>query len=230
MKRSIPFVVGAILVAVATVGVLAQNAITTDGAIESTSGGFIFPDGTVQTTAAAQTAAPVEDTGQQECWDVAGMLIDCSGTGQDGELQAGVDWPAPRFTDNGDGTVTDNLTGLIWLQEAECFSAIAWDLALAAANNLADAACGLTDGSIAGDWRLPNIKELLSLVDYGEFNPALPSAHPFTNVQRGGSPYWTSTTAVGGVADAWALNLNNGNDGLVNKTVIGFVWPLRGGA
>jgi len=38
--------------------------------------------------------------------------------GDDGDLQKCVAWPDPRFTDNGDGTVTDNLTGLIWLKEA----------------------------------------------------------------------------------------------------------------
>ena len=41
--------------------------------------------------------------------------------GDDGDLQKGVMWPVPRFTDNGSGTVTDNLTGLIWLKDANCF-------------------------------------------------------------------------------------------------------------
>jgi len=96
----------------------AQTAISADGGIESTAVGFIFPDGTVQATAAtAATAgsAPVEDTGQQTCYDPTGAstdTVDCAGTGQDGEKQAGVDWPAPRFTDNFDGTVTDNLSSL----------------------------------------------------------------------------------------------------------------------
>jgi len=50
-------------------------------------------------------------TGQARCYDSAG-------TGQDGDIRAGVAWPVPRFMDNGDGTVTDNLTGLIWTQNA----------------------------------------------------------------------------------------------------------------
>ena len=45
-------------------------------------------------------------------------------TGDDGALQKGVAWPNPRFTDNGDGTVTDNLTGLIWLKNANCANAL----------------------------------------------------------------------------------------------------------
>ena len=38
----------------------------------------------------------------------------------DGLLRAGIEWPAPRFTDNGDGTVTDSLTGLMWLKDGGC--------------------------------------------------------------------------------------------------------------
>ena len=40
--------------------------------------------------------------------------------GDDGSMQAGIEWPAPRFTDNGDGTVTDQLTGLMWLKDGSC--------------------------------------------------------------------------------------------------------------
>ena len=69
-------------------------------------------------TAQAARAATVQlpRTGQKLCYDTAGAVIDCAGTGQDGEIQAGVAWPDPRFTDNGDGTVTDNVTGLMWQQ------------------------------------------------------------------------------------------------------------------
>jgi len=57
-------------------------------------------------------------TGQTKCYDESGTEISCTGTGQDGEIQAGVAWPGPRFTDNGDGTMTDNLTGLMWTTNA----------------------------------------------------------------------------------------------------------------
>jgi hypothetical protein len=153
--------------------------------------------------------------------------------GDDGDIQAGVAFPAQRFRDNGDGTVTDTLTRLIWLQNANCFSIQAWQNALNAANNLADdpasttTDCGLRDGSGAGDWRLPNVKELLSLLDYGNFAPALPTGHPFLNVQ---SPiYWSSTTAAAFPGFAWIVNLNGGrtiDDGKDNTV---FVWPVRGG-
>ncbi len=118
--------VGAVLVVGVGLAVLplgAQTVISADGGIESTAAGFIFPDGSVQTTAAVAGSAPVEDTGQQTCYDPTGTTMDtvaCAGTGQDGELQRGVTWPTPGFTDNEDGTMTDNLTGLIWLQDANC--------------------------------------------------------------------------------------------------------------
>lgn len=86
-------------------------------------------------------------------------------TGDDVTQQKGVAWPSQRFTDNLNGTVTDNLTGLIWLKNASCFEASDWPSALSSANKLASGSCGLTDSSTAGQWRLPNANELESLVD-----------------------------------------------------------------
>ena len=64
--------------------------------------------------------APVPKTGQVTCYDAGGNVINCAGTGQDGELQKGVKWPTPRFTVRANGTTKDNLTGLIWLTNANC--------------------------------------------------------------------------------------------------------------
>jgi hypothetical protein len=55
-------------------------------------------------------------------------------TGDDGDLEKGVAWLSPRFTDNGNDTVKDNLTGLIWLQDANCNGAMTWSNALTYAN------------------------------------------------------------------------------------------------
>ena len=93
--------------------------------------------------------------------------------GDDGDLQKGVQFPVPRFTDNGDGTVTDNLTNLVWLKNARCIEAILWYGAIEFSNNLKNGDCGLSDGSVAGDWRLPNRNELLSLIDVEIDNPQL---------------------------------------------------------
>ena len=140
--------------------------------------------------------APVPQTGMTICSDAYGNEISCAGTGQDGDYQMGVPWPDPRFNDRGDGTVKDNLTGLIWLKDASCTSFFSgdntglnyrnWSMALTAANFLASDYCGLSDGSVAGDWRLPNVRELESLVDYNSDGPSLPEIHPFAGLNDGG--------------------------------------------
>ena len=108
-------------------------------------------------------------------------------------MERGVALVTPRFTDNRDGTVTYNQTGLIWLKDANCFGQRAWADAISDSNGLADGSCGLTDGSSAGDWRLPNLFELESLRDMGTNNPCLPSGHPFDNVKS--NWYWSSTSS-----------------------------------
>lgn len=161
--------------------------------------------------------APVEKTGQTSSY----------ATGDDGILQKGVAWPDPRFTDNGDGTVTDNLTGLIWLQDANRGGAMTWAAAVSYCNSLADDGSALTDGSVAGDWRLPNEKELLSLVDFSQDSPALPAGHAFTGVQA--LAYWSSTTNAGLPTNAWALYMASGYTLFTVKTNTNYVWPVRGG-
>jgi len=93
-------------------------------------------------------------------------------TGDDGDIQAGVAWPNPRFHDNRDGTMTDNLTGLMWLKDADCFGETIWDAAVSKANLLANGSCGLSDNSTERSWRLPNINELESLVNIEMSNSA----------------------------------------------------------
>ena len=147
--------------------------------------------------------------------------------GDDGALERGVTWPAPRFADNFDGTVTDNLTGLIWLKNANCSGGRTWHQALTYCNTLASGMCGLNDGSVAGQWHLPNRKELFSLIDYSRYGPALPQGHPFTNVQS--SFYWSSSTNADGTDDAWVVGMNSGNVYDGSKTSSYYVWPVRGG-
>ena len=138
-------------------------------------------------------------TGQTKCYDTSGAEISCAGTGQDGDIQAGVAWPSPRFVDNGDGTVIDKLTGLMWIKgETEamtCESAL-------------DYVKTLNTGGHT-DWRLPNVNELRSLVDYTQIGPCLPQGHPFTNVQS--SYYWSSTTGADSTVDAWIINMYGGS-------------------
>ena len=151
-------------------------------------------------------------------------------------MKKGVAWPTPRFTDNGNGTVTDQLTGLIWMKNANAFGTKTWADALTAANNLKSGDAGLTDGSVKGDWRLPNLRELQSLIDYGFFGPALPDTlgtgkwtegKPFQGVQS--SYYWSSSTCAGSTASAWYVDFYDGVVGNGDKSSNGYVWCVRGG-
>ena len=69
--------------------------------------------------------------------------------------------------------------------------------------------CGLSDGSVAGDWRLANVKELQSLLDYGHAFSALLADHLFTNVQN--NHYWSSTTLASNSALAWLVSFSFGH-------------------
>jgi hypothetical protein len=82
---------------------------------------FLNVFNTVATAATIQLPA----TGQSLCYDAVGTVTTCTGTGQDGDQPRGAVWPTPRFTDNANGTVTDNLTGLIWLKDADCKDMVA---------------------------------------------------------------------------------------------------------
>jgi hypothetical protein len=132
----------------------------------------------------------------------------------------------PTFVDNGDGTVTDTRTGLIWLQDANCNGAQTWANAGTWAGNLASGSCGLTDGSTAGQWRLPTVTELQDLIDYSQSNPALPSGGaPFTNVQN--FPYWTSTDYAPVPTAAWHVTLRNGYVATTDKSSTYGAWAVR---
>lgn len=155
--------------------------------------------------------------------------------GDDFSSQKGVPWMAStRFTDNGDGTVTDTLTGLIWLEDAGCLGAAFWSDGVAAVNQLGSGTCGLSDGSVAGAWRMPNIVELESLIDVSDADPALSTGNPFSNVSLG--IYWTSTSYYGGVGGsdkAWTIRLSDGrfmNDTTSNvkASATNAIWAVKG--
>ncbi len=147
------------------------------------------------------------------------------GTRDDGALKNGAAWPTPRFTDNNNGTVTDKLTGLIWMKNATAFGQKTWADALSAANGLASGSAGLTDGSKAGDWRLPNVRELQSLVDYGRSSPSFSGVPPFTGVQY--NHYYWSSTNFGG--SAWYVDFNMGGVYYNGSLALYYVWCVRGG-
>ncbi len=164
--------------------------------------------------------------------DVAGFrLIQKTGqttsysTGDDGDKEEGIIWPASRFTDNYDGTITDNLTGLVWLQQ--CGASDNWEGALNQCNILSDNTPFLSDGSAQGDWRLPNINELSSILDYSQSFPALPNGHPFSNLLN--DYYWTSTTNADNTFFAFTVNIANGSVDVESKTQVFFILAVRNG-
>jgi len=93
----------------------------------------IVLDTNSKVTPAACTGAPVAKTGQ-----TTGYAF-----GDDGDLEKGVAWSNPRFTDQGDGTVMDNFTGLIWLKNADPAGLMNWQNAIAYCNGLTDGQAGL---------------------------------------------------------------------------------------
>ncbi|MBI5050104.1 MAG: DUF1566 domain-containing protein, partial [Nitrospirae bacterium] len=166
-------------------------------------------------------------TGQTKCYDTTGIEISCADTGQDGEIQAGVAWPNPRFT-VGTGTeadcVTDNLTGLMWAKNGTLAGTRKnWNDAIDYANNLT--LCGYSD------WRLPNVNELESLVNAETNTVTWLNSNGFTNVQSSSYYYyWSSTTNAGRTYDAWYVNMWDGYVSYTSKNSYSFyVWPVRSG-
>ena len=155
--------------------------------------------------------APVPKTGQTASY----------APGDDGDLRPGVASPTPRFTlDIKRGTVIDNLTGLMWAKDANISGGSPqWAYAVDYCDSL----------SLGGhdDWRLPTVKEMVSLCDFGRFDPALPPGHPFINVRS--TFYWTSTTHAADTNKAHAVYLGNGESTTIEKTRNWSMWPVRGG-
>jgi len=121
-----------------------------------------------------------------------------------------------HFTDNGDGTITDNLTQLIW-QKAPNISAVTWENAIAHAENLSLAS--------ATDWRLPNLKELQSLNDESVTNP---SANTTFFPTIGVHNYWSSTSVQNQPANAGFWNTQFGITTMDLKTATNYVICVKG--
>jgi len=131
-------------------------------------------------------------------------------------LFAYVDVMAGDFTDNGDGTVTDDNTGLVW-QEGEGGQKT-WE----------DAISYCEDLSLAGytDWRLPNIKELESITEDTLYNPAIDTNFfPDANA----SYYWSSTTNANYSSVAWLVNFGSGRVDDGGKAGNAYVRCVRAG-
>ncbi len=121
-----------------------------------------------------------------------------------------------RFTDNGDGMIMDNITGLTW-QQIFFNDTLTWEQSLTYADTL----------SLNGynDWRLPNIKELQSISDVSQINPSIDVIY-FNNA--GNKVFWSSTTLPNITNKSWYLNTQNGITTYDFKTFRHFVICVRG--
>lgn len=160
-------------------------------------------------------------TGQSRCYDSDGSVTLCKNSGQDGEFHSGIPWPQPRFIVEGQ-LVLDQLSGLYWLKNANPAEfPMTWQEAL-------DAAAAMNREKREGrsDWRLPNRRELRSLMAFETRKPALPAGHPFENVFLGW--YWTSTTAAIQPAYAWYVHMEGARMFFGRKDQYCLFWPVCG--
>jgi len=214
---------------------LGNGDVNGDGAIDVSDAtfllGWLFRGGPAPVPCPGGSGLP--DTGQTTCYALDGRLMSCTNFvstscphfGQDGPQVTGCPSESSRFTVNADDTVTDNCTGLQWQR----FTTDVDGDFETTANDLFDW-CGAIkhcqELSFAGheDWRLPNARELESIVDYGERNPAV---HPVFRAYN--SWYWTSTTLVGS-STAFVVNFESGISEVLGKeTVLALVRAVRGG-
>lgn len=178
-------------------------------------------------------------TGQTTCYDGDGLVIACAGSGQDGDLQIG---STRSYTDNGNGTITDDRTGLTWEKLAADGGihdlGTGYDTTSAVSVKIAT----LNATTFAGhsDWRLPNRHELESLLSYDHAVPAIdPVFHTACATGCGVSacsctasgPYWTSTTYAHEFLHSWtwAVNFLDGEAVPTAKWVASGVRAVRGG-
>lgn len=159
----------------------------------------------------------------------------------------------------GNGTVTDNRSGLVWLANANCFGQLSWHDAMAVVAGLGDLSaqacsgmsadecdCGLSDGSAPGEWRLPSMAEWKTMISVGwdsdSCSPAIAN-----DVGNGcwsqacfdvsacsfygvqAAEYWSASAYVSQPAAAWLGDLDSGGVDLLDRASAAFVWPVRGG-
>jgi len=197
-----------------------------------------------------QSALPVSSiipkTGQTGCWNEGGTALSCTGTGQDGESQTGAAWPIPRFVNNADQTMTDNLTGLIWTIDADLIKSRdpSWDADYLPANSWESTRDGAVSWQHAldylkklnsekylgyDDWRLPNRDELASTVNWQQAYPAAwLFVLGFANVAA--DYYWSSSSDPLYTDAAWFVDMGSGYIDSYYKTDNHYVWPVRGKA
>jgi len=215
---------------------------------ECDDGNTVNGDG-CSSTCKREAAHQLLATGETTCWDAAGNVINCflcilggvgfcSHTGQDGDLQKGA---ALAYVDNGDGTITDVNTGLMWEKLSQDGSIHDWGKIYTWDNAFAVKVATLNGGGgFAGytDWRMPNRRELDSIVNLQNDGPAVSPAFDTGCVSRctvmtcsctQSDFYWSSSSFANFPRNAWFVSFNDGYD-LANTKAYNFhVRAVRGG-
>ena len=185
-----------------------------NGTLTCTAGCGFDPSGCVGQT--------FSETGQTACYDSFGAATPCAGTGQDGDVRAG----APlAFIDNGDGTITDLNTHLMWEKKSDDASIHDRDNVYSWTSAFGVFIHGLNVANFAGhnDWRLPNKRELDSILSAQAVNPSVSAAFnsgcsagcaPTACSCTPSSNYWSSTSYAASPDGAWVVSFG-----------IGFVFP-----
>jgi hypothetical protein len=185
------------------------------------------------------------DTGQTACFvcsgDPCAGLLQAFLFTQDGSVSSGCPSDANRFTiladPNSEDTVIDNCTGLQWQR----FTADVDGDGTADRRTWCGALSYCFDLNFAGlnGWRLPSMRELESIVDYGRSVPAIDprfqvgsGAGEGDGGGAGGNPnrFWSSTTDTSSPGSAWAIDFDSGvNANRQNKSNMYFIRAVRGG-
>ena len=122
-----------------------------------------------------------------------------------------------RFLCNG-GTIRDTKTGLMWLKNPYEIGKMPWDDAKVAVKRAYQG---------YSDWRLPTIQEFVNILDYSEYEPALPKDHPFYVGNK--SEFWSATISSVHGAYAWGVRMYDGGVEYYETDCHLYVWPVRDG-
>jgi hypothetical protein len=181
----------------------------------------------------------IAEFGKQDCFFGTGDILETQrdlsqmdqetalNSAEEEGVEEGIEPPEARFIDNGNGTVTDPATGLMWTKNADIYGdTLLFHQAL-------DYIAEMNEGNYPNfgytDWRLPSLTELRSLIDYTKLTRkghTVPSGHPFDNLQslyfKGRSSYISNSDYPLFVSLYCRLVGHNIN------SCYGYVWPVRG--
>ncbi|MBM4386416.1 MAG: DUF1566 domain-containing protein [Deltaproteobacteria bacterium] len=173
-------------------------------------------------------AGKLPDTGQGKCYD-NGKAIACPAqgaafSGQDAHYTTN----KISFKDNGNGTVTDNVTGLIWMKCPAGLTGTGCATAIALERTWKGAIDECANSTFAGnsDWRLPSRWEIQRLADYGSFSPAINTGY-FPNTP--GNWFWSSSSYAPNAYGGWRVGFYDGDVGNYNKDDTCYVRCVRSG-